>query len=140
MHSWLAERKKEDPTGVSSSDIDHSMDIRVVGSCEQRLVFNIVDDHKRRTETGLQPKPLRLLIQGTAGTGKTTTILALRKLLGNTVHASATTGSAGLIISAGTIHSLVKLPKWKRDRRDLNGKYLQTLQDSWEGPEQIPRT
>lgn len=140
LHTWLQESKKDDPSGFSQAAVDGCLDIAKVGSPEQRLVFNIVANHSNESALGNNPKPLRLLIQGTAGTGKTATILALRKLLGNKLHASATTGSAGVIISAGTIHTLVKLPNNYRQRKDLNGKTLQRLQDAWEGPEQIPRT
>ena len=45
-----------------------------------------------------------------AGTGKTFVIKCLQKLLKKSGFYSATTGSAGRIIDAGTIHSLLDLP------------------------------
>ena len=79
------------------------------------------------------PSPLRLLISGTAGTGKTFLIRALSQLLGDHCIRTATTGMAAILIAGMTIHSAAALPIAGRARTqgDLRGERLNKLQSTF---------
>ena len=55
-------------------------------------------------------EPLHIIINGTAGTGKSYLINCLRLLLGDSVRVAAPTGVASFIIEGRTLHSLLHLP------------------------------
>ena len=73
--------------------------------------------------------PLRMIISGTAGTGKSYLIHCLRLLLQERVCVAAPTGVAALNIAGHTLHSLLSLPT-KSDFKDLEGDRLNQLQQS----------
>ena len=52
-----------------------------------------------------------IMLQGSAGTGKSFIISLLRKRYGDKVLTTATTGSAAFSIMGTTIHSLLGLPR-----------------------------
>lgn len=72
--------------------------------------------------------PLRMIISGTAGTGKSYLINCLRLLLGDQVRVAAPTGVAAFNIDGHTLHSLLALPT-KGDFKDLEGEKLHRLQE-----------
>ena len=61
-------------------------------------------------------EPLRLIISGTAGTGKSYLIRAIYGLLGTRCRLTATTGVAALNIAGTTLHSLLKLYVQKQSK------------------------
>ena len=73
-------------------------------SYEQRLAYTIVTTHS------LQDKPLHLIINGEAGTGKSYLINALCNHLQDRCKVTATTGKAAYAINGITIHSFLRLP------------------------------
>ena len=73
-------------------------------SDEQRLAYKIVTTHS------LQEKPLHLIINGEAGTGKSYLIYALFTHLKDKCEVTATTGKAAYAINGITIHSFLRLP------------------------------
>ena len=75
------------------------------------------------------PPPLRMIISGTAGTGKSYLIKCLRLLLNEQVHVAAPTGVAAFNIEGHTLHSLFSLPT-KGDFKDLEGERLHKMQQS----------
>ena len=83
----------------------------------QRFVYDIVNTHFNSISSNREP--LRLIIVGVAGTGKSYLINALRNLLQGKCTVTATTGKASYNIRAVTIHSLVKLPIGSRDKKEL---------------------
>ena len=87
----------------------------------QREAFDLVKKHFENTSNN---DPLRLVITGTAGTGKSYLIDALKTLLGESCILTATTGCAGFNIQGVTIHSLLKLCAKK-----LSSKRLMELQE-----------
>ena len=109
-------------------------------TCEQRphLLRN-VHNCNNTTPSLLQTEPetgcgldaddggaLRMLVLGTAGTGKSWLVYALSNLLGDHVRRAAPTGMAAFLIGGSTLHSLLSLPV--RDRKDLQGDSLKKLQ------------
>ena len=91
----------------------------------QRFAYEIVRTHK----DGLrQREPLRMMVLGTAGTGKSWLVNALSHVLGGRIRRAAPTGMAAFLISGSTLHSLLELPL--RAGRALTGDYLKRLQQS----------
>ena len=72
------------------------------------------------------PQPLRIMICGTAGTGKSYLINALAQRLSNHCLITATTGIAAFSIHGCTIHSTLQLPI--KQQSELQGRALQRLQ------------
>ncbi len=73
------------------------------------------------------PNPLRMIVCGTAGTGKSYLIHCIRKLLLHRVRVVAPTGVAAFNVAGQTLHSLLDLPT-KGEFKDLEGDRLQHLQ------------
>ena len=70
-------------------------------------------------------QPLHIIINGTAGTGKSYLIYCLRLLLGKV---AAPTGVASFIIEGKTLHSLLHLPV-RGDFKEMEWNNLEKLQD-----------
>ena len=94
---------------------------------KQLQAYNIVREHAEAEADHTQP--LRLIISGTAGTGKSYLIHCLRLLLDHRVCVTAPTGVAAFNIEGHTLHSLLSLPV-KGDFKDLQGERLHQMQQS----------
>lgn len=100
---------------------------------KQQLVFRVVVDHLRRWCSGeAGVKPLRLLVSGTAGTGKSfvTSLVdwAVRGMIGDNPEAcrrAAPTGTAAFGIRGVTLHRIFCLSK-----NDIGKSTAQKLQDT----------
>ena len=78
----------------------------------------------------IKPKePLRLIINGVAGTGKSYLINGLYNTLKDKCIVTATTGKASYNINGVTIHSLLRLPIASATQKDLSGQPLSTLKE-----------
>ena len=95
---------------------------------KQLQAYTLVQEHAKAEG----PPPLRMIVSGTAGTGKSYLIHCLRLLLGNRVRVAAPTGVAAFNIEGHTLHSLLSLPV-KGDYKDLEGERLHQLQQSLAG-------
>ena len=84
-------------------------------------------DHFESKATGKQP--LRMIVSGTAGTGKSYLIQCLKLLLGSHLCVAAPTGVAAFNVNSYTLHSLLGLPI-KSDFKELLGSRLHTVQQS----------
>ena len=91
----------------------------------QLEVYTIVKNHFESSS----PQPLRLIVTGTAGTGKSYLIQCIRLLLEATLTVAAPTGVASFIIEGITLHSLLHLPT-KGEFKQLEGIRLKHFQDS----------
>ena len=100
---------------------------------KQLAAYNIVKDHFAEGEN---IQPLRMIVSGTAGSGKSYLIQCLKKLLGDVLNVTAPTGAAAFIVDGRTLHTLLSLPV-KGDFKDLEGKRLQTIQQSMQGVQYI---
>ena len=94
----------------------------------QLEAYQIVNDHF----THCKDVPLRMVITGTAGTGKSFLIACLKQLLSNKVRVTAPTGVAAFNVHGCTLHSLLQLPT-KGDFKDLQGESLIKLQQYLNG-------
>ena len=115
--SWQRESAAQRPFTTSA---DHR---QLQG--KQLQVYTIVQQHME-AET---PPPLRMIVSGTAGTGKSYIIHCLRLLLGDRVRVAAPTGVAAFNIEGHTLHSLLSLPT-KGEYKDLEGERLHHMQQS----------
>jgi len=95
-------------------------------STKQRLAFDIVLHHPTQNE---HSDPLRMIIQGTAGTGKSFLIESISHAPSTSTATGespllllAPTGIAAFNIHAKTIHSALKIPI--KDMRPLTGRSL----------------
>ena len=88
-----------------------------------------ITDHYHSKE---HRSPLRMMISGTAGTGKSYLIKCLKKLLGDDLRVTAPTGGAAYNVHGYILHSLLGIPI-NGDFRDLEGQRLSILQESLAG-------
>ena len=101
---------------------------------KQLHAYSIVRDHFEGEAVGKQP--LRMIVSGTAGTGKSYLIQCLRFLLGDRLYVAAPTGPAAYNVDGYTLHSLLALPV-KGDFKELEGNRLQSMQTSLAGIDYI---
>lgn len=73
---------------------------------KQLQAYTIASQHVEAVD----PTPLRMIISGTAGTGKSYLINCLRLLLRDKVRVAAPTGVAAFNVDGHTLHSLLSLP------------------------------
>lgn len=73
---------------------------------KQLATYNLIKDHMESNDS----IPLRMIVSGTAGTGKSYLIHCLRLLLQDKVCVVAPTGVAAFNIDGTTLHSLLSLP------------------------------
>jgi len=90
----------------------------------QLEAYNIVFEHYNSTDCKKQP--LRFIVSGTAGTGKSYLIQCLKLLLGDSLCVAAPTGAAAYNVVGYTLHSLLNLPI-RTEFKELENKQLQTI-------------
>ena len=90
---------------------------------KQLQAYTIVCGHARAEA----PPPLRMIVCGTAGTGKSPLFHCLRLVLSSRVHVAAPTCVAAFNIEGHTLHFLLSLPV-KGDYKDLEGERLHQMQ------------
>ena len=93
---------------------------------KQMQVYTTVHRHY----TAVNSPPLRMIVSGTAGTGKSYLIHCLRLLLQHHLRVAAPTGVAAFNVDGHTLHSLLGLPT-RGDFKDLEGERLNKLQQSF---------
>lgn len=102
-------------------------------NAKQRLAYDIIKQHHTEVVAGDIPEPLRMLILGTAGTGKSYVICALA----NTCVLPGTTGMASFHVCGQTLHSALRLPIHSNNQCDLQGSSLRQLQLNLHGTHYI---
>ena len=93
---------------------------------KQLQVYATVQQH----HSANSPPPLRMIVSGTAGTGKSYLIHCLRLLLQHPIIVAAPTGVAAFNIDGHTLHSLLSLPT-RGEFKDLEGERLTKLQQAF---------
>ena len=83
------------------------------------------------------PEPLQVVITGTAGSGKSYLINAIKSPLGDTCILTRTTGLAGYNIDGCTLHSALQLAVRNHNNNDLQGTVLQRLQLPFSGKQYV---
>jgi len=115
---------------------DDSVDYQTLNN-NQKRVFKRIEAHYNDILAGHKVDPLKIIVMGTAGTGKSYLIRAIRKRLhtmaGNEsdvpVLVIAPTGVAAFNINGATIHSTLAIPIINSKNVDLEGDRLKQLQD-----------
>ena len=95
---------------------------------KQLQAYTIVQQHMEAEA----PPPLRMIVTGTAGTGKTYLIQCIRLLLGDRVRVATPTGVAAFNINGHILHSLLHLPT-KGEFKNLEEERLHHMQQSLAG-------
>lgn len=123
--SWISSQRRLADSTSHSPWIRHlpQVDISTL-SHKQQHVYDIVMTH----HTSDSPPPLRMIVSGTAGTGKSYLISALSQLLGDSCMLTGTTGMASFNICGMTLHSTLQLPVQRSNHANLQGTSLQQLQ------------
>ena len=94
--NWITKRRneaREDPTVVHRRQ--HQPLNQEQLNVDQPLAYNIVAVHHEALNSETPNEPLRMIITGTAGTGKSFLINALMTILGDKCKLTGTTGIAG---------------------------------------------
>ena len=104
---------------------------------QQMLAYNILASHHAALNGATPPEPLQVIITGTAGSGKSYLINAIKALLGDTCILKATAGLAGYNIEGCTLHSALQLPVRNHNNNDLKGTALQRLQLRFSGKQYL---
>ena len=74
---------------------------------KQLEAFNIVKSHCSSQD---QQPPLKMIVSGTAGTGKSYLVWCLQELLGDQLRVMAPTGAVAYNVHGYTLHSLLSIP------------------------------
>ena len=106
---------------------------------KNKVIFMQIENHYNAILSGQQTKALRILVMGTAGTGKSFLIRAIRGRLRNMagngckspVLVIAPTGVAAFNINGSTIHSTLCLPINKEKNEEMNSIRLKKLQENY---------
>jgi hypothetical protein len=126
-------------TAINDLEKDDSIDYESLNE-KQKIVFNRIEAHYNNILTGNSVEPLRIIIMGTAGTGKSYLIRAIRRMLSTMgsgesdgsrvpVKVIAPTGVASFNINGATIHSTLSIPIINNKRSDLEGNRLKQVQE-----------
>lgn len=94
---------------------------------KQRLIFERIESHYIAVVSNQPIEPLRMIIMGTAGTGKSYLINIIREKLHNSI-VLAPTGVAAFNIQGSTIHSALSIPI-SGTKFELEGEPLKKLQN-----------
>ena len=92
---------------------------------KQLHVYNIMSQHLHSDNS----HPVRMIVSGTAGTGKSYLINCLKILLKDKLRVCAPTGVASYNIQGYTLHNLFSLPT-KGEFKQLEGQRLHDIQHS----------
>ena len=130
MPSFIS-RCKEDTTATCSNSSFAHYDPNLLQD-KQLLVYETVCQHSQFHITD----PLRMIVSGTAGTGKSYLIHCLKTFLQDRVRVLAPTGVAAFNVEGITLHSFFHLPTHS-EFKDLAGKQLQQLQQDLAGVEYL---
>ena len=76
----------------------------------QKKAYDHICNHYQQLQAGKNHQPLRMIICGTAGTGKSYLISAIAQKLQNQCLLTATTGMAAFNVCGQTLHSALQLP------------------------------
>ena len=123
MPSYIAQQRQEFVAQSALTTTAHASHLQG----KQLQAYTAVRDHSESRDPNRPP--LRMVVSGTAGTGKSYLIQCLKLLLKDRLCVAAPTGVAAFNVDGYTLHSLLSLPV-KGDFKPLEGKRLQTIQQT----------
>ena len=129
MPSFIAQQRQEFAMQSFTTSADPS---HLQG--KQLLAYSAVREHSESSNPS--QSPLRMVVSGTEGTGKSYLIQCLKLLLKDRLCVAAPTGVAAFNVDGYTLHSLLSLPV-KGDFKPLEGKRLQNVQETLASVEYI---
>ncbi len=139
MPNWMLRKQQENwqpPVGIVLPE--NTINMERDGNQAQKLAYKIVKNYWQSQD---KTDSLRLILHGTAGTGKTWVIKALKQLMKDDIHMTAMTGKAATLIDGQTIHSLLTMPCFGRNHpapRVLVKESLRNHQERWAAHKQHP--
>ncbi len=126
MRNWVNSKK------IMAQDIGNDDQLEIVNFNQlnrlQKFCYKIIQCYNEKN------KQLFMIINGTAGTGKSFTIAAISNLIGNRLKRAAPTAKAAFIIKGETIHSTFSISVTKKETDinvDLKGERLSELQEKF---------
>ena len=120
MPSYIAQQRQEFVAQSALTTTAHASHLQ-----GKHQAYTAVREHSESSDTNRPP--LRMVVSGTAGTGKSYLIQCLKLLLKDRLCVAAPTGVAAFNVDGYTLDSLLSLPV-KGDFKPLEGKRLQTIQ------------
>ena len=102
------------------------VDISTLDS-KQRCAYDFIQSYHTQFMSADIVDPIRMIVSGTAGTGKTYLITAIANLLQEACTLTGTTGMASFLICGKTVHSDLNLPVRHNTQKQLQGATLQKL-------------
>ena len=121
MPSYISQQRQEFVAQSAFTTTAHASHLQG----NQLQAYTAVREHSESSDPNRPP--LRMVVSGTAGTGKSYLIQCLKLLLKDRLCVAAPTGVAAFNVDGYTLHSLLSLPV-KGDFKPLEGKRLQTIQ------------
>ena len=121
MPSYIAQQRQEFVSQSALTTTAHASHLQG----KQLQAYTAVRDHSESSDPNRPP--LRMVVSGTAGTGKSYLIQCLKLLLKDRLCVAAPTGVAAFNVDGYTLHSQLSLPV-KGDFKPFEGKRLQTIQ------------
>lgn len=118
----LAETQASDDEAEEPTQTENH-NIRTL-NVEQKTAYDIICRHQEQLIAHNNPTPLRMIVCGTAGTGKLYLICAIANTLGTRCVLTGTTGMAAFHICGKTLHSTLQLPICSSTYRELQGSSL----------------
>ena len=135
--TWITTKRKEARQAGNMYHVGRQpVDLTALNP-KPHLAYSIVQLHHHNLNNNLPSQPLRMIITGTAGTGKSFLINALAELLREQCILTATTGIAGFSIEGITLHSALQLQVRNHKNTFLQRADLQRLQLTREGKQYI---
>ena len=125
--------------GLRVLNQERTVDVNAVIDCwslneKQQIAFRLVTD----ASTSRSSNPLRLLLSGAGGTGKSRVINAIKDYFSqrgqeHRFRLASFTGVAAKNIGGSTLHAAMSFGKQKYQRKANNSVRLNELKDAWEG-------
>ena len=137
VNNFIQQASDEDRNYGNRSECNDFVDHQTLNE-NQKSVFKRIETHYSDILAGKQVEALRMIIMGTAGTGKSYLIRAIRGRLRtmagsgskSPVVVLAPTGVAAFNINGVTIHSMLSIPIINDKKRfDIDGERLNQLQE-----------
>ncbi len=125
MPTWLADMKAEHSNKFQR--VLDTVDINKLNT-KQTIAYNKVVNHWNLWKEDKTLDNLKMTVFGTAGTGKSYLIKAIKQTLKDNCILLGTTGVAADNIAGSTMHSTLKLPIGNMRRKDLGAQALKNMQ------------